>query len=471
MRFDVIEYIIKMNFNERRIYHMQFKSQYLQSVYDTVCKRNPDEPEFLQAVREVLESLEPVVERRPDIVKAGVIDRIVEPERFIQFRVSWVDDNGKVQVNRGYRVQFNSAIGPYKGGLRLHPSVCSSVIKFLGFEQIFKNSLTGLPMGGGKGGSDFDPKGKSDGEIMRFCQSFMTELSKYIGADTDVPAGDIGVGAREIGYMFGQYKRLRNEFTGVLTGKGLSYGGSLARTQATGYGLLYFTEEMLNTMKKDSVKGRTVVISGSGNVAIYACEKAQTLGGKVVALSDSNGYIYDKDGIKLDVVKQIKEVERGRIKEYAARVPGSVYTEGCHGIWTIKCDVALPCATQNELDEESAKALVANGVIAVAEGANMPSTPEAVAVFQNAGVLFAPAKAANAGGVATSGLEMSQNSMRYSWTFEEVDAKLKQIMINIFHNAFNASKEFGSEGNLVMGANIAGFLKVADAMLAQGIAY
>ena len=471
MRFDVIEYIIKMNFNERRIHHMQFKSQYLQSVYDTVCKRNPDEPEFLQAVREVLESFEPVVERRPDIVKAGVIDRIVEPERFIQFRVSWVDDNGKVQVNRGYRVQFNSAIGPYKGGLRLHPSVCSSVIKFLGFEQIFKNSLTGLPMGGGKGGSDFDPKGKSDGEIMRFCQSFMTELSKYIGADTDVPAGDIGVGAREIGYMFGQYKRLRNEFTGVLTGKGLSYGGSLARTQATGYGLLYFTEEMLNTMKKDSVKGRTVVISGSGYVAIYACEKAQTLGGKVVALSDSNGYIYDKDGIKLDVVKQIKEVERGRIKEYAARVPGSVYTEGCHGIWTIKCDVALPCATQNELDEESAKALVANGVIAVAEGANMPSTPEAVAVFQNAGVLFAPAKAANAGGVATSGLEMSQNSMRYSWTFEEVDAKLKQIMINIFHNAFNASKEFGSEGNLVMGANIAGFLKVADAMLAQGIAY
>ncbi len=450
---------------------MEFKSQYLQSVYDTVCKRNPNEPEFLQAVREVLESFEPVVEKRPDIVKSGVIDRIVEPERFIQFRVSWVDDNGKVQVNRGYRVQFNSAIGPYKGGLRLHPSVCASVIKFLGFEQIFKNSLTGLPMGGGKGGSDFDPKGKSDGEVMRFCQSFMTELSKYIGADTDVPAGDIGVGAREIGYMFGQYKRLRNEFTGVLTGKGLSYGGSLARTQATGYGLLYFTEEMLNCMKKDSIKGKTVVISGSGNVAIYACEKAQTLGGKVVALSDSNGYIYDKDGIKLDVVKQIKEVERGRIKEYAARVPGAVYTEGCHGIWTIKCDVALPCATQNELDEESAKALVKNGVIAVAEGANMPSTPEAVAVFQNAGVLFAPAKAANAGGVATSGLEMSQNSMRYSWTFEEVDAKLKQIMVNIFHNAFNASKEFGSEGNLVMGANIAGFLKVADAMIAQGIAY
>ncbi len=462
---------IRIDFNRKENIFVEFKSQYLQSVYDTVCKRNPNEPEFLQAVREVLESFEPVVEKRPDIVKSGVIDRIVEPERFIQFRVSWVDDNGKVQVNRGYRVQFNSAIGPYKGGLRLHPSVCASVIKFLGFEQIFKNSLTGLPMGGGKGGSDFDPKGKSDGEVMRFCQSFMTELSKYIGADTDVPAGDIGVGAREIGYMFGQYKRLRNEFTGVLTGKGLSYGGSLARTQATGYGLLYFTEEMLNCMKKDSIKDKTVVISGSGNVAIYACEKAQTLGGKVVALSDSNGYIYDKNGIKLDVVKQIKEVERGRIKEYAARVPGAVYTEGCHGIWTIKCDVALPCATQNELDEESAKALVKNGVIAVAEGANMPSTPEAVAVFQNAGVLFAPAKAANAGGVATSGLEMSQNSMRYSWTFEEVDAKLKQIMVNIFHNAFNASKEFGSEGNLVMGANIAGFLKVADAMIAQGIAY
>ena len=450
---------------------MEFKSQYLQSVYDTVCKRNANEPEFLQAVREVLESFEPVVEKRPDIVKAGVIERIVEPERFIQFRVSWVDDNGKCQVNRGYRVQFNSAIGPYKGGLRLHPSVCASVIKFLGFEQIFKNSLTGLPMGGGKGGSDFDPKGKSDGEVMRFCQSFMTELSKHIGADTDVPAGDIGVGAREIGYMFGQYKRLRNEFTGVLTGKGLSYGGSLARTQATGYGLLYFTEEMLNAMKNDSVKDKTVVISGSGNVAIYACQKAQTLGAKVVALSDSNGYIYDKDGIKLDVVKQIKEVERGRIKEYANRVPGSVYTEGCHGIWTIKCDIALPCATQNELDGESAEILVKNGVMAVAEGANMPSTPEAVAIFQKAGVLFAPAKAANAGGVATSGLEMSQNSMRYSWTFEEVDAKLKGIMVNIFHNAYNAAKEFGHEGNLVAGANIAGFLKVADAMIAQGIAY
>ncbi len=450
---------------------MQFKSEYLKKVYDSVCKRDANEPEFLQAVGEVLESLEPVLEKRPDIVKSGVVDRIVEPERLISFRVSWVDDNGNVQVNRGYRVQYNSAIGPYKGGIRFHPSVCASVIKFLGFEQIFKNSLTGLPMGGGKGGSDFDPKGKSDGEIMRFCQSFMTELSKHIGADTDVPAGDIGVGAREIGFMFGQYKRLRNEFTGVLTGKGLTYGGSLARKQATGYGLLYFTEEMLSSMKNDSIKGKTVVISGSGNVAIYACEKAQTLGAKVVALSDSNGYIYDKDGIKLDVVKQIKEVEHARIKEYANRVDGAVYTEGCNGIWTIKCDIALPCATQNEISGESAKILVENGVIAVAEGANMPSTPEAIATFQNAGVMFGPAKAANAGGVATSGLEMSQNSMRYSWTFEEVDSKLKQIMISIFHNAYNASKEFGAEGNLVMGANIAGFLKVAESMMAQGVAY
>ncbi len=450
---------------------MAFKSEYLQKVYDKVCSRNKGEEEFLQAVREVLESFEPVVEKRPDIVEAGIIDRIVEPERFIQFRVSWVDDNGKVQVNRGFRVQFNSAIGPYKGGLRLHPTVCASVIKFLGFEQIFKNSLTGLPIGGGKGGSDFDPKGKSDGEIMRFCQSFMTELSKHIGADTDVPAGDIGVGAREIGYMFGQYKRLRNEFTGVLTGKGLSYGGSLARTEATGYGLCYFTEEMLNSMKNDSFKGKTVVISGSGNVAIYATQKATQLGGKVVALSDSNGYIYDPNGINLDVVKQIKEVERGRIKEYCDRVQGATYTEGCKGIWTIKCDIALPCATQNELDGESADALINNGVMAVAEGANMPSTPEAVEKFQAAGVLFGPAKAANAGGVATSALEMSQNSERLSWTFEEVDAKLKNIMVNIFHNSYNASKDFGVEGNLVAGANIAGFLKVADAMMWQGISY
>ena len=443
---------------------MPFKSTYLQNVYETVCKRNAGENEFLQAVKEVLESFEPVVAARPDIVKSGVIDRIVEPERFIQFRVSWVDDNGVVQVNRGYRVQFNSAIGPYKGGLRFHPSVNASVIKFLGFEQIFKNSLTGLPIGGGKGGCDFDPKGKSDMEIMRFCQSFMTELSKHIGADTDVPAGDIGVGAREIGYMYGQYKRLRNEFTGVLTGKGLTYGGSLARTEATGYGLLYFTDEMLKQMKNTSLAGKTVVISGSGNVAIYATQKAQQLG-------DSQGYVVDPNGIQLDVVKQIKEVERARISEYAKRVPGAVYHEGCRGIWSVKCDIALPCATQNELNGEEAQTLVNNGVIAVAEGANMPSTPEAIEVFQKNGVLFGPAKAANAGGVATSALEMSQNSMRYSWSFEEVDAKLQDIMVGIFHNAFNASKEFGAEGNLVMGANIAGFMKVANAMIAQGVAY
>lgn len=448
-----------------------FKNAYLQKVYDSVVKRNSNEPEFLQAVGEVLMSLEPVVAKDPSYETNGVIDRIVEPERMIQFRVSWVDDNGKVQVNRGFRCQFNSAIGPYKGGLRLHPSVCASVIKFLGFEQTFKNSLTTLPMGGGKGGSDFDPKGKSDNEIMRFCQSFMTELSKHIGADTDVPAGDIGTGAREIGYMFGQYKRLRNEFTGVLTGKGLSYGGSLARTEATGYGLLYFTEEMMSCMKNDTIKGKTVVISGSGNVAIYATEKAQAMGAKVVALSDSNGYIYDPNGIKLDVVKQIKEVERGRIKEYVNRVEGATYTEGCKGIWTIKCDVALPCATQNEIDGESADILLKNGVQVVAEGANMPSTPEAIDKFLAAGILFGPAKAANAGGVATSGLEMSQNSERLSWTFEEVDAKLKGIMINIFHNAYDRSKEYDVEGNLVVGANIAGFLKVADAMKWQGVAY
>ena len=448
-----------------------FKSAYLNKVYDDVAKRSPGEKEFLQAVKEVLESLEPVIEANPKYEANGVLERIVEPERQIFFRVSWVDDKGQVQVNRGYRVQFNSAIGPYKGGLRLHPSVNASVIKFLGFEQIFKNSLTGLPIGGGKGGSDFDPKGKSDAEVMRFCQSFMTELSKHIGADTDVPAGDIGTGAREIGFMYGQYKRLRNEFTGVLTGKGLTYGGSLARTEATGYGVCYYTEEMLKCMKNDSFAGKTVVISGSGNVAIYATQKATELGGKVVALSDSNGYIYDPKGVNLDVVKQIKEVERGRIKEYVNRVEGAEYHEGCSGIWTIKCDIALPCATQNEIDENSAKALVANGVMAVAEGANMPSTPEAIAVFQGAGVLFGPAKAANAGGVATSALEMSQNSMRYSWTFEEVDAKLKNIMINIFHNSYDAAKKYGMEGNLLAGANIAGFEKVADAMVAQGIAY
>ncbi len=433
-----------------------------------VEKRNPAEPEFHQAVREVLESLEPVVEKRPEFVTSGVIESLVEPERIIKFRVPWVDDNGKVQVNRGFRVQFNSAIGPYKGGLRFHPSVYEGIIKFLGFEQVFKNSLTGLPIGGGKGGSDFDPKGKSDMEVMRFCQSFMTELSKHIGADTDVPAGDIGVGAREIGYLFGQYKRLRNEFTGVLTGKGLTYGGSLARKEATGYGLCYFTEEMLNEKGK-SLKGATVVVSGSGNVAIYAAEKATELGAKVVALSDSNGYIYDKNGIDLDAVKQIKEVERKRIKEYLNYHKDAEYHEGCKGVWTIKCDVALPCATQNEIDEESAKILVANGVTAVGEGANMPSTPEAIETFISSKVLFGPAKAANAGGVATSALEMSQNSMRYSWTFEEVDAKLKDIMVNIYKNASSAAKEYGHADNLVYGANIAGFLKVAESMLAHGV--
>ena len=441
---------------------------YLAKVMEQVKKRNPGEKEFHQAVAEVLESLEPVVAKYPEFIEKGVIDSIVEPERIIKFRVPWVDDNGKLQVNRGFRIQFNSAIGPYKGGLRFHPSVYEGIIKFLGFEQIFKNSLTGLPIGGGKGGSDFDPKGKSDGEVMRFCQSFMTELQKYIGADTDVPAGDIGVGAREIGYLFGQYKRLRDEFTGVLTGKGLTYGGSLARKEATGFGLCYFTEAMLAD-HGDSFKGKTVVVSGSGNVAIYANEKATTLGGKVVAMSDSNGYIYDKNGIDLALVKEIKEVRRGRIKEYLDVHPEAEYHEGCKGIWTVKCDIALPCATQNEIDEESAKILVANGVQVVAEGANMPSTPEAIHVFQQAGVLFAPAKAANAGGVATSALEMSQNSMRYSWTFEEVDAKLHGIMVGIYKNASAAAEEFGMKGNLVAGANIAGFQKVARSMLAYGV--
>ena len=450
---------------------MPFKSAYLQKVYDAVCQRDPDQPEFHQAVREVLETLEPVVQQNPKLEQAGILERMVEPERMVTFRVSWVDDQGKVQVNRGYRVQFNSAIGPYKGGLRLHPSVNASIIKFLGFEQVFKNSLTGLPMGGGKGGSDFDPKGKSDGEIMRFCQSFMTELYRHIGQFTDVPAGDIGVGGREIGYLYGQYKRLTNSFSGVLTGKGLSYGGSLARTEATGYGLLYFTEEMMRCMKQDSIKGKKVVISGSGNVAIYAAKKAFELGGKVVAMSDSNGYIYDEQGIDVEVVRQLKEVERARIKEYITRVPSATYTEGCGGIWSIPCDVALPCATQNEINGEQARQLVANGVQVVAEGANMPSTPEAVEVFQSNKVLFAPAKASNAGGVATSGLEMCQNSMRYAWTFQEVDAKLKDIMVNIFHNIEDAAKRYGCEGNLVAGANICGFEKVAEAMLAQGVAY
>ncbi len=447
---------------------MAIKNPYLAGVYADVEKRNPNEPEFLQAVREVLESLEVVADKRPDLVEAGVFERIVEPERFVQFRVAWVDDSGKVRVNRGFRVQFNSAIGPYKGGLRLHPSVNASVIKFLGFEQIFKNSLTGLPMGGGKGGSDFDPKGKSDGEIMRFCQAFMTELSRHIGADTDVPAGDIGVGAREIGYMFGQYKKLRNEFTGVLTGKGLTYGGSLARTQATGYGLCYFAQEMLKSKGTDFA-GKDVVISGSGNVALYACEKVVSFGGRVVAMSDSGGYVYDKNGIDFETMRKLKEVEKKRISEYPKIVPTAEYHENCRDIWNVKCDIALPCATQNELDGAGAAKLIANGVMLVAEGANMPSTPEAVEAFHAAGVAFGPAKAANAGGVATSGLEMSQNSMRLSWSFEEVDEKLQGIMKNIYAAACKAAADYGCEGNLVNGANIAGFLKVAEAMKAQGI--
>ena len=447
-----------------------FKSEYLNRVYEGLAARNAHEPEFLQAVREVFESLEPVVAARPEIEKNGIMERIVEPERIVNFRVSWVDDAGKVQVNRGWRIQFNSAIGPYKGGLRLHPSVNQSIIKFLGFEQIFKNSLTGLPMGGGKGGSDFDPKGKSDNEIMRFCQSFMTELQRHIGPDTDVPAGDIGTGAREIGYMFGQYKRLRNEFTGVLTGKGLSYGGSLARTEATGYGVCYYMKEMLADMG-ESFEGKKVVISGSGNVAIYACQKATQLGGKVIAMSDSNGYIVDENGIDYKVMQEIKEVKRARIKTYLDYVPTAKYVEGCRGIWSVACDIALPCATQNELNGDEAKTLIANGVKAVAEGANMPSTPEAVEAFQAAGVKFGPAKAANAGGVATSGLEMSQNSQRLSWTFDEVDAKLHDIMVNIYKSCKDAAARYGMEGNLVAGANIAGFEKVCDAMLWQGIAY
>ena len=445
----------------------KFKSEYLQKVYDKVVRMNSNEPEFLQAVGEVLTSLEPVVARDPSVEKNGIVERMVEPERFIQFRVAWVDDSGKVQVNRGYRVQFNSAIGPYKGGLRLHPSVCASVIKFLGFEQVFKNSLTTLPMGGGKGGSDFDPKGKSDNEIMRFCQSFMTELCKHIGADTDVPAGDIGVGGREIGYLFGQYKRIRNEFTGVLTGKGLSYGGSLARTEATGYGLVYLVEEMLKN-HANSIEGKTIVISGSGNVATYAIEKALSLGGKVVTASDSSGFVYDPDGIDVATLKQIKEVRRARISEYAKERPNATFYEG-KKVWGVPCDIALPCATQNELGAEDAKELIKNGCIAVGEGANMPSTAEATEVFLQNKILFAPGKAANAGGVATSALEMSQNSARVSWPFEKVDHQLNNIMINIYHNMATAAKEYGYEDNFVVGANIAGFLKVADAMMAQGI--
>jgi len=448
---------------------MSLKNEYLKRVYAKVQERDPNQPEFLQAVLEVLESCQPVIDRHPEYEREALIERMVEPERMITFRVSWVDDKGNVQVNRGYRVQFNSAIGPYKGGLRLHPSVTLSVIKFLGFEQCFKNSLTGLPMGGAKGGCDFDPKGKSDREVMRFCQSFMTELSRHIGQFLDVPAGDIGTGGREIGYLFGQYKRLQNEFVGVLTGKGLSFGGSLARTEATGYGLCYFVDEMLKA-KGESFSGKTVTVSGSGNVAIYATEKATQLGGKVVTVSDSNGYIYDPNGINLDIVKDLKEVKRARISEYTKLVPGSTYTEG-KGVWTVKCDIALPCATQNELNEADARTLIANGCKFVAEGANMPSTPEAVHQFLQNDVFFAPGKAANAGGVATSGLEMCQNSARLSWTFEEVDTRLKSIMQDIFANATAAATEYGKADDLVMGANIAGMLKIADAMLSQGVAY
>lgn len=443
-------------------------ANYCQRVLDDLKVRYAHEPEFIQAATEILTTLKPVIERNEEKYEAaGLLERFVEPERIITFRVPWIDDQGKVQVNRGYRVQFNSAIGPYKGGLRLHPSVNQSILKFLGFEQILKNSLTGLPIGGGKGGSDFDPKGKSDNEVQRFCQSFMTELYRYIGKDTDVPAGDIGVGAREIGYLYGQYKRITGLYEGVLTGKGLTWGGSLARKEATGYGLCYFTQAMMERNGK-TIAGKTVVVSGSGNVAIYAVQKITEMGAKVVAMSDSNGYIYDPDGIKLDVVKQLKEVERKRIKEYVKAVPTATYTEGCSGIWTIPCQIALPCATQNEINEASAKALIANGVEAVGEGANMPSTLEATAAFQQTGVLFAPAKAANAGGVAVSALEMSQNSQRLSWTFEEVDAKLKDIMVNIFAKVDLAAHEYAKEGDYVAGANIAGFLKVADAMMAQG---
>ncbi len=440
----------------------------VERVYEQVVKRNAGEVEFHQAVREVFDCLVPVLDRHPQYVKAGILERIVEPERQIIFRVPWQDDQGNYHVNRGFRVEFNSALGPYKGGLRFHPTVYLGIIKFLGFEQIFKNSLTGLQMGGGKGGADFDPKGKSDEEVMRFCQSFMTELFRHVGADTDVPAGDIGVGAREIGYMFGQYKRIRNEFTGVLTGKGLQWGGSLVRKEATGYGLAYIVQEGLKDRGR-SFEGLNVAISGAGNVAIYATEKVQQLGGKVVTLSDSNGFVYDPDGIKLETVKQLKEVQRKRIKEYVNTHKTAQYAEGCRGVWSVKCDVALPCATQNELDQEAAKELVKNGCIAVGEGANMPCTPEAVKVFQENDVLFLPGKAANAGGVAVSGLEMAQNSQRLYWSFERTDEELKKIMQNIYAAASKAAEQYGCTGNLVAGANIAGFIKVADAMLAQGL--
>ena len=444
-------------------------NRYASSVLNTLKKKYPEQKEFLQAATEILDSLSLVLDKHPEYENKGLLERFVEPERIITFRVAWTDDAGKVQVNTGYRVQFNSAIGPYKGGLRFHPSVNLSIIKFLGLEQILKNSLTGLPIGGAKGGSDFDPKGKSDTEIMRFCHAFMRMLWRHIGPDTDVPAGDIGVGGREIGYLFGYYKSLVNAHLGALTGRGTSYGGSLGRTEATGYGLVYFVEEMLNTAKKDSFKDKTVVISGSGNVAIYATQKAQQLGAKVVALSDSNGYIYDPDGINLKVIQQIKEVERKRIKEYLNYVPTAEYHEGCRGIWNIKCDIALPCATQNEIDESDARKLIANGVIAVGEGANMPSTIEAANLFVSNGVLFAPAKAANAGGVATSALEMAQASQRIFWTFEEVDSKLHSIMVDIFHNCEKAANEYGMPGNYIVGANIAGFEKVANAMMAYGV--
>ena len=442
--------------------------KYIQDVLQSVAQRNPGQPEFMQAVDEVLQSLKPVIDKHSEYQDARILERITEPERQLMFRVAWQNDRGGYEINRGFRIEFNSAIGPYKGGLRFHPSVNISIIKFLGFEQTFKNALTTLPMGGGKGGSDFDPKGKSDAEVMRFCQAFMTELYRHIGADTDVPAGDIGVGGREIGYLFGQYKRITNRFESILTGKGLNWGGSLARTEATGYGLVYMMDEMLKAAGM-SLDGKTCVISGSGNVAIYAVQKAQQLGAKCVAMSDSNGYIYDPEGIKLDTIQRLKEVERKRIREYVTYHPGAKYVEGCRGIWTIPCEIALPCATQNELNKEGAEALVKNGVIAVAEGANMPSTPEAVDVFQQAGKMFCPGKASNAGGVATSGLEMSQNDMRLSWSFDEVDNKLHDIMRSIYANASQCAEEYGMKGNLVAGANIAGFIKVANSMLDQGL--
>ncbi|MFB7302769.1 NADP-specific glutamate dehydrogenase [Heyndrickxia sporothermodurans] len=454
---------------EKKSRQQMIAENYVNEVYEEIKRRNPHENEFIQAVKEILDSLLPVISKHPKYMEHGILERITEPERLITFRVPWVDDNGKVKVNRGFRVQFNSSIGPYKGGLRFHPTVNTSIIKFLGFEQIFKNALTGLPIGGGKGGSDFDPKGKSDGEIMRFCQSFMTELSKYIGPDVDVPAGDIGVGAREIGYLFGQYKRIRGGFqSGVLTGKGLGYGGSMTRTEATGYGTVYFVEEMLKDHHL-SFNGSTVVVSGSGNVSIYAMEKAAQLGATVVACSDSDGYIYDPLGINLATVKKLKEVERTRIKEYVNILPHAQYVEGCTNIWSIPCDIALPCATQNEIDENAAKILIENGVKAIGEGANMPSTLEAIELFFKNDILFGPAKAVNAGGVAVSALEMSQNSMRMSWTFEEVDEKLKGIMKNIYQKSVTYAEEYGQSGNLVVGANIAGFITVADSMIAHGV--